>query len=541
MTVFQIRRIMPKRILFVFIALMFGFRLCAQSIPDYSDRILTPPAPDYPQINCARIYGARPGSPIQFLIATSGKRPIQFSADGLPKGLVIDKNTGLIYGKISKRGDYQITLHARNQYGSDQRTLTISIGDKIALTPPMGWNSWNCWGKTVSQERVMSSAKAMVEKGLINYGYSYINIDDGWQGIRGGKYNAIQPNIKFPNIKELSDSIHNMNLKMGVYSTPWVITFAGHIGSTCTNADGKYPWIEEGHHNDIYKISTPDDPEGDRVSWKHHYFGEYSFTDNDAQQWAEWNVDYLKYDWYPNDYKHVKEMRESLDKLKRDIVFSLSGICLYANAQDWAELTNCFRTTYDISDSWQYILDIGFRQQPRWTAFNGPSHWTDPDMLTVGMVGWGDNLHYTKLTPDEQYTHISLWSLLSAPMLIGCDIAQLDPFTLNLLCNREVNDIDQDPLGIQAYPLFVEKDSDSESQIWVKPLYDGKIAIGLFNLSAEEMTIGFKPSDLGIFGTQTVRDVWCQKNIATINPKETYSVQINPHGCKLITITGNNR
>lgn len=506
--------------------------------PDYRNYIFTPKPSKSPQVNCAKVFGLRPGNYCQFLAATSGERPMTFAAKGLPKGLRIDKNTGLITGRTNKRGEHIVEVTASNAFGIDKRTIRFKVGDKIALTPPMGWNSWNCWGKTVSQEKVMASARAMRDKGLINYGWTYINIDDGWQGIRGGKYNAIQPNKKFPDIKELSDSIHAMGLKMGVYSTAWVITFAGHIGSTCPNEDGTYPWIAKGDHNDIYKISTADDRDGDRVSWQHHYYGQYSFTDNDARQWTDWGVDYLKYDWYPNDYYHVKEMYESLSCQKRDIVYSLSGICLYANAPVWAKYTNCYRTTVDITDSWASLYHIGFKGQQHWTGFNAPGHWADPDMLVVGMVGWGDKLHYTRLTPDEQYTHISLWALLSAPMLIGCDIAQMDDFTLSLLCNREINDIDQDPLGVQGYPVKI----DGDKQTWVKQLEDGSLAVGLFNLGEDSINISFAPKDFGIFGTQTIRDPWRQQDIGKIEHTETFECTVAKHGCRLLVIKpGNTR
>lgn len=508
------------------------------SPPDNSAYILTPPAPKSPQVNCAKVFGARPGSDFQFLAATSGERPMTFIAEGLPKGLKIDSKSGLITGCVKKRGEYRVKITARNAFGADSRVVRIKIGDEIALTPPMGWNSWNCWGKTVSQERVMSSARAMIDKGLVNFGWTYINIDDGWQGIRGGKYNAIQPNKRFPDIKGLSDTLHAHGLKMGIYSSAWVGTFGGHIGSTCPSKDGTYPWIKAGRHNDIYRISDSTDIDGDRISWANHYYGEYSFTDNDARQWADWKVDYLKYDWYPNDYYHVKEMHESLRKLKRDITYSLSGIVLYANAPVWAEYTNCYRTTGDIYDAWASLYSIGFQEQTRWTGFNKPGHWADPDMLIVGMVGWGDKLHYTHLTPDEQYTHITLWALLAAPMLIGCDMAQLDPFTISLLCNREVNDIDQDPLGVQAYPVKV----DGNKQVWVKQLEDGQLAVGLFNLGQAADTISFQPKDFGIFGTQTIRDVWRQQDVATIQEKETFESIIAPHGCRLLVISpGNTR
>lgn len=497
-------------------------------ISDMSQYILTPPAPETPHINGAKIFGAHPGSEFLFTVAVTGRRPIIYSAEGLPKGLSINPETGHITGKIKKAGEYVVKLKATNKLGSHERILRIIIGDKIALTPPMGWNSWNCWGNTVSQEKVLSSAKAMVEKGLINYGWTYINVDDGWQGIRGGKYNAIMPNQKFPNMKELADKVHEMGMKLGIYSAPWVGTYAGHIGSNADNEDGTYESIKAGKHNEYYRLAEPDN----RKNW---YHTKYSFVINDTKQWNDWGIDYLKYDWDPNDYYNVKEMHDALLELKRDVVYSISNSAPYADASQWAKYTNSWRTTGDITDTWESVSKLGFNQD-RWLPFNGPGHWADPDMLVVGMVGWGSQLHYTKLTADEQYTHVSLWSLLAAPMLIGCDIAQIDDFTINLLCNNEVNDVNQDPLGYQAVPIS----SNGDCINYAKPLEDGSMAIGLFNKSDSPQEMSFTFKSIGIRGKQTVRDLWRQKDLGEYTEK--FSATVAPHGVVLVKVyPGNSR
>ena len=516
----------------VLISSLDGMSVSAQTsteIPDYSAYILTPPAPKTPRINSAKVFGATPGAPIFYCVAATGERPMTFEATGLPKGLKLDKQTGHITGRVKRAGTYQVKLYATNSLGKAERDLRIEIGNTIALTPPMGWNSWNCWGRSVSQEKVMSSARAMVEKGLVNYGWTYINIDDGWQGIRGGKHNAIQPNSKFPAMQQLADSLHAWGLKLGIYSGPWVGTYAGHIGSSCDNSDGTYDWIKEGKHDENYRYFQPDDKEARRQHW---YLGMYSFAENDARQWADWGVDYLKYDWNPNDYYHTTEMWDALHATGRDIILSLSNSAPYGSAPVWLEKTNCYRTTGDIRDNWESISKIGFEGQDMWIAFNRPGHWADADMLVLGMVGWGPNLHYTRLTPDEQYTHISLWALLASPMLIGCDMAQLDSFTISLLCNNEVNDINQDPLGIQAYPRYRSKDYVT----YVKQLEDGSMAVGLFNLSDKPQTIGFIPHSIGMRAPQTIRDVWRQQDLKTIDAKERFDTEVNPHGVVLLKL-----
>src|SRR2546421_370965 len=213
----------------------------AESVaPDYTNRILTPPAPATPRINGARIYGQRPGRPFLFTVPATGDRPINFSADGLPDGLKLDSQTGRITGSIDKPGEFVVTLHAKNDKGADEKKLKLVIGDSVGLTPPMGWNSWNCWAKDVDREKVLASAKAMVSTGLFNHGWIYINIDDSWQGKRGGEFNGIQPNEKFPDMKGLADEVHNMGLKLGIYSTPWKTSYAGYCGGSSDRQDGAW-------------------------------------------------------------------------------------------------------------------------------------------------------------------------------------------------------------------------------------------------------------------------------------------------------------
>ena len=499
--------------------------------PDMSAHILTPPPARTPRINGARVFGVRPGSDFLFPVAATGERPMTFSAEGLPKGLAIDAETGRITGRVKRSGEYTVRLRAKNALGEYERDLRIVAGDKIALTPPMGWNSWNCWARDVTREQVLASARAMVEKGLVNHGWTYINIDDGWQGQRGGKYNAIQPNTKFPDMKGLADEIHGMGLKIGIYSTPWIGTYAAHIGSYSDNPDGVNEWIKKGWCNEHYRYQKPGgDYWKDRMEMYIH--GRYSFVDADVKQWVDWGIDYLKYDWSPNDLHYTQEMHDALRKCGRDIVYSISNNAPYADAPLWMELCHCWRTTGDIRDTWKSMSAIGFAHD-RWMPFTGPGHWADPDMLVVGMVGWGPKLHYTKLTADEQYTHISLWALLSAPLLIGCDLAQLDDFTISLLTNDEVIDINQDPLGYQAAPLWRD---GNRQVIYMKPLEDGSVAVGLFNRDEKPAEMKFTMRQLGMRDKKIVRDVWRQQDIATLDTGESYTTQVAPHGVVLLKV-----
>lgn len=519
-------------------ALMLGFVFAPAAetesvLPASARERLTPPESPAPRINGARVIGVRPGAPILFTIAASGERPMHFAAEGLPAGLKLDPESGLIMGSLSNPGEHVVTLRATNARGFAERRFKIIVGERIALTPPLGWNSWNCWGDTVSQDKVLSAARAMVDKGLRNHGWTYINIDDGWQGVRGGAFNAIQPNSRFPDIKALIDSVHAMGLKFGIYSTPWRGSYAGYIGSSCDYPDGSYDWIKTGRHNELFRIGKSEE------NWaatraQHWRRGQYSFIAADVHQWAAWGVDYLKYDWYPNDIPQVDEIGTALGASGRDIVLSLSNKAPYGLAADWARLANAWRTTCDISDNWQSMSAIGFHQD-RWAPFSGPGHWNDPDMLVVGRVSCGSSPHPTRLTADEQYTQISLWSLLAAPLLIGCDLVQLDDFTLGLLTNDEVIDVDQDPLGLQATQIFTE----GAKIIYAKQLDDGSFAVGLFNTGENPSTIVFKWKDYGdlprqLTDRQRVRDLWRQKDLGVFNG--SFETNVFPHGVVLLRL-----
>jgi len=484
--------------------------------------ILTPKTSPKPRINGARIFGVRPGHPFLYTIAATGDRPMTFRADRLPRGLTLDSQTGRITGSLNKEGETMVTLHARNSVGDASRKFKIVCGPLIGLTPAMGWNSWNCFGAAVTADKVKAAADAIVKSGLINHGWTYVNIDDFWeinprrvndptlQGPERDSEGRILSNPRFPDMKGLADYVHGLGLKIGIYSSPGPFTCGGCIGS-------------------------------------------YQHEEQDAQRYAEWGFDYLKYDWCsygrianPNGGRGVQlardvlmkpyqVMRAALDKAPRDIIFSL---CQYGmgNVWEWGKDVggNCWRTSGDITDNWRSLSGNGFRLGGHEKYVN-PGHFDDPDMMVVGVVdvGRGVNLHPTRLTPNEQYTHVSLWCLLASPLLLGCDLTQLDDFTLSLLTNDEVLDVNQDPLGRQA--SRIAQDTMKLTEVWAKDLEDGSKAVGLFNRSDDEATIAVKWSDLGITGRWWARDLWRQANIARLEGQ--YEAKVPRHGVMLIKLS----
>jgi alpha-galactosidase len=461
-----------------------------------------------PLINSPRITGATPGRPFLFRIPASGDGPLTFTARDLPAGLTLDRTSGIISGSLQKEGRTDVAVTVRN--GRDQTNsavLTIVGGkDALALTPPLGWNSWNVWAAQVDDAKVRAAADAMVSTGLAAQGYTYVNIDDAWEGPRAPD-GAITSNEKFPDMKALTDYIHAKGLKAGLYSSP-----------------------------------------GPRTC-QQRFAGSYQHEEQDARTWAKWGFDYIKYDWCS--YSDVEPlaaraplaslqkpyalMRTILDRLDRDFVYSL---CQYGwgSVWEWGGSVggDLWRVTGDITDTWPSMSAIGF-QQTGHEQFAGPGHWNDTDMLVVGHVGWGrtDTPRPTNLTPDEQLTHISLWALQAAPLLIGADMSQMDRWTVDLLGNREVLAIDQDPMGKAAGRVR----ADNWTQIWARPLADGTMAVGLFNRAPQPMPVTLKFADVRLAAGSPIRFPWVQKDLTGAASGATeYTATVPRHGVVLLKV-----
>ncbi len=486
--------------------------------------ILTPASAPTPRINGPAIFGVRPGSPFLYAIPATGDRPMTFAVESLPAGLSLDPATGRITGSLRMPGEHAVVLRVTNAHGAAGKPFRIVVGEEIGLTPAMGWNSYNCFGERVTQDLALRAARQIIALGLDRHGWTYVNLDDGWQGwSRDPATGAIQPDPeRFPDIRAMVDEIHAMGLKVGLYHSPWTVTYGNRLGGSSERADGNWdPAV-----NTRAKKNAKELP---------FAIGRHRFTYEDARQFAEWGFDYLKLDWGPVEFPETKEWHQALRVSGRDIILSLSNnhirnlFPLIAEVAPWAQ---SWRTTTDIRDVWGRVAhDIGFAQDA-WAPFARPGHFNDADMLVVGHVGgWSSHeLHASKLTPDEQYTHISLWCLLASPLLIGCDLERMDDFTLGLLTNDEVLEINQDSLCKQA----VQVGGTGDTKIYAKPLDDGSLAVGLFNTGSAPARVAAIWPELKITGRQRVRDLWRQQDVGEF--ADRFETTVAPHGVMFIRL-----
>lgn len=412
-----------------------------------------------------------------------------------------------------------VTLTAANSKGSTSRKLKIAVGDRLGLTPQMGWNHWYTHLCHITEQNIRQAAESMIVSGMADYGYQYISIDDCWavkpgsddamlNGPARDSSGAILPNKLLPDMKKLTGDIHAQGLKVGIYSSPGPLTCAGFEGS-------------------------------------------YGHEALDARQFSNWGFDLLKYDWcsygsvaggksLDDLQKPYRKMDSILKGLDRDVVLNM---CQYGMDEVWKwgrEVGgNSWRTTNDLGlekdDDLPGFYRIGFNNSMH-GEYAGPGGWNDPDYIVIGRVGVAKGreapIQLTRLTADEQYSYMSMWTLMAAPLFFSGDMAAVDGFTLNVLCNAEVIDVDQDSLGRQGHIL----QKTAQEYVLAKLLDDGSTAVGLFNLTREPLTISFKWSELSVTGRQRVRDIWRQRDLGTF--KDGYSAVVPSHGVIMIRVIG---
>jgi alpha-galactosidase len=472
----------------------------APPIPPEEPVILTPRPGPAPRINGPKIYGCRPGNPFIYRIPTTGERPIAFTAEGLPASLKLDQATGIITGNAPERGEYKVTFRAQNPHGRAERLFKIVAGDKLSLTPQMGFNDWYAYYNRVTDAQMREAADIMVLSGMADAGYQYVNIDDCWMGKRDAEGN-ITGNEKFPDMAALAAYIHSKGLKAGLYTSPGPKTCAGYTGT-------------------------------------------WQYEAQDAKRFADWGFDFLKYDWCSYSrvaprpdlaamQKPYRLMGDLLKQQKRDMVFNL---CQYGMGEVWkwgGEVGgHSWRTGGDLGFELSRIFEIALKNCAI-REYNKPGEWNDPDYIQIGWIGDARKMGQPKvapLTPTEQYSFMSLWCLMASPLFYSGDMSKLDEFTLNILCNTEVIEVDQDPLGQCARVVG----KPGKTFVLAKDLEDGSKAIGLCNRDRAETTVAVTWADVGLSGKQRVRDLWQQKDLGAFDEK--FETKVPRHGVVLVRV-----
>lgn len=459
-----------------------------------------------PRINTPHITGNYPSTPFLFYIATSGERPVTWAIQELPEGLAFNPETGIISGTVEKEGDYKVTLIACNKHGKTNKDLIISIGNELALTPPMGWNSWNTFGEHLTEALIIETADAMVKNGMRDMGYTYINVDDFWQLKERDADGHIRINKeKFPNgIKYVADYLHNLGFKLGIYSDAADRTCGGVCGS-------------------------------------------FGFEEIDAADFAEWGVDLLKYDYCnaPDDkqeaIKRYTAMGNALKTSGRSIVYS---ICEWGQREPWTWAKQAgghyWRTTFDIRDRWQSdvyshayngVMNIVEINEPL-AQYAGPGGWNDPDMLIVGINGNSKSMNYGEgivfgCTPEQYRSHMSLWAMMASPLLSGSDARNMDGTTIATLTNPGIIEINQDVPGKQGKQILETETYD----IWEKQLSEERVAIAVLNKSDKESDIILDETSIpSLYDKKTIEDVWEYKNI---KKESSRNIILAPYQCKV--------
>lgn len=469
-----------------------------------------------PKINMPACFGASPKKPILFKIPVIGCRPVKYKVLNLPEGLNMEN--GIVKGQVENEGDYVITIVVENSLGCDETRVTLEIHkDRVQLTPLMGFTSWNAFGYEVTQSQLENVASKMSSLGINEYGYSFINIDSGWQGEYGGKYDAIMPNEKFPDLKGFCDRLHDAGYKCGIYSTPMLHAFGCSI-----NAVPLPPGCTQGE---------PDD----RFSDERGGIGIIRKEKNNALQWAEWGFDYLKYDWRPSDPYNAELMRKELIETDRDFGFCVTVLARPEYHRYWEKYCNSYRCNIDSLGDWESFIKI-YRSYFDFIDYINKGHYFDLDMLDLGQSNLFPTAYFKHdygFTEDEQIVVYTARVITASPIQLSTTFEKIDDFELSVYCNEEVIAINQDCGGYAAKPYIMLEDGKKIIHVLKRKLYCGDEAIAVFNLgeTSENVTVYLDE-------VSKIRDVWAKEDLEDAD--NITLINMMPHTVRLFRISSKN-
>lgn len=465
------------------------------------------PFENAPKILAASVFGASKGKDFIYRIPVIGLRPIKLSAEGLIDGMTFEN--GVLRGNIKEEGEFHIKITAENSLGKTTKKLKISIGfDNMLLTPLMGFTSWNAFASRVTQQDIENTADYMIKSGIADYGYSYVNTDSGWQKEYGGKYDAIMPNQKFPDMKAMCDKLHSLGFKAGIYSTPMLTAWG------CPKEFESIPGCTRGEP-DILLTGC-----NGGVGMEH-------LEENNVRQWEEWGMDYLKYDWALTDPYTADFMKRALLKSKRDIGFCVTVLADFNYAAYWKKNCCSWRDGMDAVNRWDVLLKL-FNTVDKWKDVVCQGHFYDLDMLEIGQVdssetGDPNEMHLKRgFSDEEKLFSYSMRAFFSSPLQLSCDLTAFSEFEFNVICNEEIIAINQDALA--DYPEKIK--DDGSVRVYRRKLENGDTAFAIFNISENEVTEKLRlPSDC------TVRDVWQKEDIVSLS-----EFAVAPHCVRILRV-----
>jgi alpha-galactosidase len=507
-----------------------------------------------PEIHPPCLVGARVGRPLFWKVPATGARPLSFSSADLPPELSIDSTNGILTGTLSKSGDYLFHVRAKNRAGQDEQALHVVAGDRLALTPPMGWNSYDCFGDNVTESEVLTNAQYVAQK-LQPFGWDLVVVDYRWYDPEAHDNNAnartnaaltmdrfgrlVPAPNRFPSaangngFRPLADAIHSLGLRFGIHIMRGVPRLACKSllpieGTSFTAADAADP--------------------ADLCPWCPDMFGVrakseagQAYYDSLLRLYAAWQGGFIKLDDASSPYhrEEIEAVHRAIDQCGRAIILSLSpGETPLNEGAHAAEHANLWRVSGDFWDEWK-SLEHEFTLAEQWVSSAAPGHWPDADMLPLGRLSVNGRSvgpqRFSRFTWEEQVTLMSLWAILPSPLMVGAHLPDNGAWTLALLTNPEVLAVNQDGLGVPAARVF-QKDN---TEVWTRPLTDGSLVVGLFNRGNAEQRISVNWSALGIGGRHLVRDLWLRKGLGRFD--QAYACQVRSHGASLLRLTKSQR
>lgn len=461
-----------------------------------------------PTLLIPTVLGVSIGKPFIYRIPAIGERPLYFSVDNLPEGVKLDGR--VLTGCIEESGEWNITIKVRNAQGDAEKNVLLTCAQDNALrTPLMGFTSWSAFCYNVTQQDIQRTAQQLVDQGIADYGYGYVNLDSGWQLEYGGEFDAIQPNWKFPDMKEMYDYIHSLGLRGGIYSTPMLTAWG------CPPELESIPGCTRGEV-DLLRTNV-----NGGVGLEH-------MEENNVRQWEQWGVDYLKYDWAPTDPFTCDPMKQALLKSVRDIPLCTSVRSGKEYAPYWSRNCSSWRDNPDSRDNWERLLEI-MATTDGWKPYVRPGHFFDLDMLEIGDMYW--NKGKCGLTDAEELFCYSLRAFFASPLQLSCRLENLTAFEFDMICNEEAISINQDALA--DYPESI--DVEGSVRVYRRKLENGDEAYALFNMENQASVY-----EIDLPANVVVRDVWMKE---TLPAADKLRCELPPHGARIFRLSAakNNR